>query len=152
MISFFEFDSKRLRVDAYALNHAWSIHIAQIKWAEEPFSRMGGMGEFVGFWLCHDKIHLNPSQGSVIFLWPYDPSPSREVVVCSLSFTQVLAITDPPPLPLKTTWSHQNPPPRSAPTRPASHPYQMNATDKSRKAASWWHDGDNVDGDKEKEE
>ena len=42
MISFFEFDSKRLRVDAYALSHIWSIHIAQIKWAEEPFSQMGG--------------------------------------------------------------------------------------------------------------
>ena len=79
MISFFEFDSKRLRVDAYALNHTSSIHIAQIKWAEEPFGRMGGMGEFVGFWLCHDKIHLYPPQGSVIFLWPYDPSPSWAV-------------------------------------------------------------------------
>ena len=44
MISFFEFDSKRLRVDAYALNHIWSIHIAQIKWAEELFGRMGGGG------------------------------------------------------------------------------------------------------------
>ena len=44
MISFFEFDSKRLRVDNYALNHIWSIHIAQIKWAEELFVRMGGGG------------------------------------------------------------------------------------------------------------
>ena len=79
MISFFEFDSKRLKVDAYALNHIWSIHIAQIKWAEEPFNRMGGGGEFVGFWLCRDKINLNPPQGSVIFLWPYDPSPSQAV-------------------------------------------------------------------------
>ena len=44
MNSFFEFDSKRLRVDNYALNHIWSIHIAQIKWAEELFGRMGGGG------------------------------------------------------------------------------------------------------------
>ena len=63
MISFFEFDSKRLRVDAYALNHIWSIHIAQIKWAEELFGRMGGgggevgRGEFVGFWLCPTPSH-----------------------------------------------------------------------------------------------
>ena len=77
---------------------------------------MGGMGEFVGYWLCHDKIHRYPPQGSVILLWPYDPSPSRAVsCLPSILYTGV-----------GDHWSssvtlenHVIPPKSAAPTRPA---------------------------------